>query len=96
MPNGKPMEIEIDKEKGMGVYSNFVMITHSPSEFVLDFARIMPGLPKAKVVARVIMAPQHVKMFLKALEDNIRKYEEHFGEIKIQQAGDDKKIGFHG
>ncbi len=93
MPNGKPFEIEIDKEKGLGVYSNLVMITHSPSEFVLDFARIMPGLPKAKVVSRVIMAPQHAKMFLKALEDNIKKYEERFGEIKIDHT-DEKKIGF--
>ncbi|RKZ01766.1 MAG: DUF3467 domain-containing protein [Candidatus Hydrothermota bacterium] len=93
MPNGKPLEVEVEKDKGIGTYSNFVMIYHTASEFVLDFARVMPGLSKAKVMSRIIMTPQHAKMLLKALEDNLKKYESRFGEIKIQGA-DTKKIGF--
>ena len=66
-----------------GVYSNLAVITHSPAEFIIDFARMMPGVDKAKVHARVIMTPQHAKLLLKALEDNIKKFEEKFGEIKF-------------
>jgi len=93
MQQQQQIQIDIDEEKGKGEYSNLVLITHSPSEIILDFARMMPGLPKAKVVSRVIMTPQHAKLFLKALEDNIRKYEERFGEIKIHGM-EQKRMGF--
>jgi hypothetical protein len=65
-----------------GVYSNLAMIAHSNSEFVIDFIRLMPGVPKAKVKARVIITPEHAKRLLVALKDNIRKYEDTFGAIK--------------
>jgi len=79
----KPLEIELDENVAQGVYSNMVMISYSPSEFVLDFAKILPGLPKAKVQARVLMTPQHAKLLLKALEENIKQYESKFGEVKL-------------
>lgn len=88
-----PFKIDIDEAKGEGIYSNMVMITHSPSEFILDFARVMPGLPRAKVHARIIMTPQHAKLLLKALEDNIKKYENRFGEIKLHGM-EEKRVGF--
>ncbi len=93
MQQQQQIQIDIDEEKGKGEYSNLVLITHSPSEIILDFARMMPGLPKAKVVSRIIMTPQHAKLFLKALQDNIRKYEERFGEIKIHGI-EQKRMGF--
>ncbi len=88
-----PLQIEVGEKEGEGIYSNFVMIIHSPSEFILDFARIMPGIPKAKVQARIIMTPSHAKMLLKALKDNIEKFEAKFGEIKVHEQ-EIKKIGF--
>lgn len=79
------INIELDEKVGSGEYSNFVVVTHSPAEFVMDFTRILPGLPKAKVNSRIIMAPPHVKSFMMALNDNIRKYEKKYGEIKVHQ-----------
>lgn len=75
------LNVEISEEVAEGVYSNLVMIAHSNSEFVLDFTRIMPGLPKAKVKARIIITPEHAKRLLAALQDNIEKYEAAFGNI---------------
>lgn len=77
------INIELDEKSGEGIYSNLAIITHSPAEFVIDFTRVLPGLPKAKVHARIIMTPQHAKMLMGALKDNIEKYERKFGEIKI-------------
>ncbi|MBC8403051.1 MAG: DUF3467 domain-containing protein [Candidatus Marinimicrobia bacterium] len=74
--------IELDQEISSGEYANFVVVTHSPAEFVMDFTRILPGVAKAKVHSRIIMAPPHVKAYLMALQDNIRKFEEKYGEIK--------------
>jgi len=91
----KQINIELGPEEAEGTYSNLVLITHSPAEFVLDFTRVLPGKPKAKVYSRVIMAPQHAKSLMRALEDNIKKYETQFGEIKIHGNGDKgKNIGF--
>jgi len=87
-------QLEIDEAKAQGVYANLVMITHSPSEIILDFARIMPGLPKAKIQSRIIMTPQHAKLLLKALEDNIKKYEARFGEIKLHGL-EERRVGFN-
>nr|WP_166920190.1 DUF3467 domain-containing protein [Thermonema lapsum] len=78
------IDVEISEEIAQGIYSNLAMIAHSPSEFVLDFLQMLPGMPKAKVKTRVIMTPEHVKRFLLALENNIRKYEANFGEIKLE------------
>ncbi|HHH80587.1 MAG TPA: DUF3467 domain-containing protein [candidate division Zixibacteria bacterium] len=98
MPNGGPipgkLQIEIPENVSEGTYSNLVIIAHSPSEFVLDFVRAVPGVPKAKVQARIIMTPINVKNLMKALEDNIKKYESKFGEIKVAGEKSDKTIGF--
>ncbi|PIO47634.1 MAG: hypothetical protein CMR00_09285 [[Chlorobium] sp. 445] len=77
------LNIEIDEKMAEGTYSNFVLINHSPAEFVIDFTRVLPGIAKAKVSARIVMTPQHAKSFLLALQDNIQKYESAFGTIKI-------------
>jgi len=80
------INIELGEKEAEGIYSNLAIITHSPAEFVIDFTRVLPGIPKAKVHARIVMTPQHARMFLGAMQDNIEKYESKFGEIKI--AGD--------
>ncbi|NCS89812.1 MAG: hypothetical protein AUK34_00865 [Ignavibacteria bacterium CG2_30_36_16] len=82
-PQPQQINIELNEKEAEGIYSNLAIITHSPAEFIIDFTRIVPGLPKAKVHARIITTPQHAKMLLKALKDNIEKYEARFGEIKI-------------
>ena len=91
----KQINIELGEAEAEGIYSNLVLITHSPAEFVMDFTRVLPGKPKAKVYSRIIMAPQHAKSLLRALEENIKKYEKEFGEVKIYgMSGKDKNIGF--
>ncbi len=86
MEDNKPKEgqlnIELSEEVAEGIYSNLAIITHSPTEFVTDFVQIMPGAPKAKVRSRVILAPQHAKRLMKALADNVQKYEQQHGPIK--------------
>ena len=77
----KQMNIELSEETSLGVYSNLAVITHSPSGVVCDFIQVMPGMPKGKVRSRVIMNPQNAKRFLKALQDNMKKYEDNFGTI---------------
>lgn len=76
------ISIELSEEIAEGEYANLVMIAHSNSEFVLDFIRLMPGVQKAKVKSRIIITPEHAKRMLLALQDNVTKYEENFGEIK--------------
>jgi hypothetical protein len=76
------INIEISDEVGEGIYSNLAIITHSPSEFIIDFVKMMPGVPKAKVKSRIILTPQHAKRLLKALRENVAKYESMHGEIK--------------
>uniref|UniRef100_A0A7C4X9T1 DUF3467 domain-containing protein n=1 Tax=candidate division WOR-3 bacterium TaxID=2052148 RepID=A0A7C4X9T1_UNCW3 len=90
---GQPINVEIAPEHSEGVYSNFVLIAHSPSEFILDFARMLPGLQKAKVFSRIIMTPQNAYLLKDALEENLKKYEERFGKIKIF-GREEKEIGF--
>jgi hypothetical protein len=80
--NPNQINIELTDEVAEGIYSNLAMIAHSNSEFVVDFIRMMPGVPKAKVKARIVITPEHAKRLLFALQDNIRKYEETFGVIK--------------
>ena len=83
------IQIELKPEVAKGVYANLALITHSSSDFVLDFASILPGLPKPEINSRVIMAPEHAKRLLQALQENVYKYEQQFGEIVIpeQQSG---------
>lgn len=81
MQEGK-LNIELTEEVADGVYSNLVIISHSNTEFVLDFVKVMPGMPKAKVKSRVLMTPQHIKRLKKALEENIAKFESQHGDIK--------------
>ncbi|WP_214071519.1 DUF3467 domain-containing protein [Mucilaginibacter sp. dw_454] len=80
--NANQLNIELSEEVAEGIYSNLAIITHSNQEFVLDFVRIMPGTPKAKVKSRIIITPEHAKRLLIALEDNIEKYEAINGRIK--------------
>jgi len=87
------INIELPEEAGQGIYSNFVIVSHSPSEFVVDFTRILPGLKKAKVYSRIVLAPAHAKLLMRTLKDNIEKYEGRFGEIKVEQI-ENKEIGF--
>lgn len=93
-PKAKQLQIELDEKVGAGEYSNLAIVTHSPAEFVLDFTQVMPGMPKARVRARLIMAPLHVKAFAMALNDNIQKYEARFGEINVTQDEWAKEFGF--
>jgi hypothetical protein len=76
------INIELSEEIAEGIYSNLAMIAHSNSEFVIDFIRLMPGVPKAKVKSRIVITPEHAKRLLFALKENIEKYEASFGPIK--------------
>ncbi len=77
------LNIELSEEVAEGIYSNLAVITHSNSEFVLDFIRVMPGIPKARVKSRIVLTPEHAKRFMVALEENIEKFEAQHGRIKI-------------
>ena len=76
-------QIELPADVAQGDYANFAIITHSSSDFVLDFARVLPGVPKAQVKSRVILTPEHAKRLLMALQENIVRYEREFGSIKL-------------
>lgn len=93
-PQPQQINIELGEKEAEGIYSNFVLISHSPAEFVMDFTRMVPGVPKAKVYARIIMTPQHAKALLKALTDNIEKFEKEFGDIKVLGGDPAKQFGF--
>ena len=75
------LNIELPEEIAEGVYSNLAIISHSHSEFVVDFVRLMPNVPKAKVKSRIILTPQHAKRLMRALVDNLKKYEAQFGPV---------------
>lgn len=81
------INIELSEETAQGVYSNLAIITHSTSEFVIDFVRIMPGMPKAPVKSRVILTPEHAKRLMMALQENVMKYEAQHGPIKNPDGG---------
>jgi hypothetical protein len=93
---GPPTQInvELGEKEAEGIYSNFVVIGHSLSEFVLDFARVLPGTPKSKIFARIVMTPPNVRALLAALEENVRKYEAQFGKIPTMNPEASKGIGF--
>jgi hypothetical protein len=81
-PKKGQINIELDEDIAQGTYSNLAIINHSVSEFVVDFVSIMPGTPKSKVKSRIILTPQHAKRLLKALGENINRFEKAHGEIK--------------
>ena len=85
----KPQQITIDlpEEIAEGTYANLAIIAHSQAEFVIDFVRTMPNVPKAKVKSRIILTPSHAKRLLHALNDNIKKYEAQYGKIDTGQGG---------
>ncbi|HDR00259.1 MAG TPA: DUF3467 domain-containing protein [candidate division WOR-3 bacterium] len=94
-PPGQQVQVEIGEKESEGIYSNFVLIAHSPSEFIIDFARMLPGLSKAKVFARIVMTPQHARMLNNALKDNLDKFETRFGKINLQGREDStRSLGF--
>lgn len=90
------IDIELGEKEAEGIYSNLALITHSAAEFVIDFTRVLPGVPKTRIYARVIMTPQHAKGLLHALQENIKRYEKQYGEIKVHgnALGGQKEIGF--
>ena len=77
--NNGQLQIELKEEVAQGTYANLAIITHSSSEFIMDFIRVMPGMPKAGVQSRIVLAPEHAKRLLRALEENVGKYERAFG-----------------
>ena len=90
------LNIELPEEVSAGIYSNLAVITHSPTEFVTDFIQIMPGMPKAKVRSRVIMTPQHAKRLLKALAENVKRYESKHGGISEISGPEAMPMAFSG
>ncbi len=80
--NQNQIDIELSEEIAEGIYSNLAIITHSQSEFVIDFIKMMPGVPKAKVKSRIVLTPQHAKRLVKALNDNVQRFEQVHGKIK--------------
>lgn len=90
------INIELSEEIAEGVYANLAMIAHSSSEFVIDFIRLMPGVPKAKVKSRIVITPEHAKRLLKALEDNINKFEKTHGDIKSVEESPKFPMNFGG
>lgn len=76
------INIELTEEAAQGTYANLAVITHSPAEFVIDFIRVMPGVPKAKVKSRIVVTPQHAKRLMRALAENVKKFEAQHGPIK--------------
>ncbi len=94
--NPNQINIELSEDIAEGVYSNLAMIAHSNSEFVIDFIRLMPGVPKAKVKSRIVITPEHAKRLLYALKENIEKYEEIFGAIKKTEEAPRFPINFGG
>ena len=81
--NNGQLQIELKEEVAQGTYANLAIITHSSSEFIMDFIRVMPGMPKAGVQSRIVLAPEHAKRLLRALEENVGKYERAFGPISM-------------
>lgn len=85
--NQNQINIELSEEVAEGVYSNLAIISHSHSEFIVDFIRLVPNVPKAKVKSRIILTPQHAKRLMKALQDNVKRYETQYGVIEDPEAG---------
>jgi hypothetical protein len=85
-PQEQQLNIELSEEVADGIYANLAVITHSFAEFVIDYVNVMPNMPKAKVKSRIVMTPQHAKRLMKALIDNVKRFESQYGTIKDQEA----------
>ena len=85
--NNNQLQIELKDEVAQGTYANLAIITHSSSEFIVDFVRVMPGLPKAGVQSRIVLTPEHAKRLMFALQENVMKYERNFGPIRMPENG---------
>lgn len=94
--NPNQLNIELSEEVADGIYSNLAIITHSNAEFVIDFIRVMPGVPKAKVKSRVLLTPQHAKRLLRAMADNVKKFESLHGKIEETEAVQGIPMNFGG
>ncbi|KIO76664.1 hypothetical protein TH53_13365 [Pedobacter lusitanus] len=94
--NDNQINIELSEEVAEGIFSNLAIITHSNTEFVLDFIRVMPGVPKAKVKSRIILTPEHAKRLMIAMQDNIEKFESINGRIKTQEEPSGFPMNFGG
>ena len=98
--NQNELSIELTEEVAEGTYANLAIITHSTSEFVVDFIRVMPGIPKAKVKSRIVLTPEHAKRLMGALQENVTRFEALHGKIKLEQAdnaeiqGGDPSVAF--
>lgn len=88
------INIELGDKEAEGTYSNLAIISHSPAEFIFDFTKVFPGIPKAKVSARIIMTPQHAKLLQRALKENIEKFENQYGEISVINQLTEGSFGF--
>ena len=89
------LKVELGEQEAEGIYSNLVLLTHSPSEFILDFARMLPGAPKAKVYARIVMTPQNAKSLSAVLQKNLENYETKHGKIPApNEFSPPREIGF--
>ncbi|HJD95949.1 MAG TPA: DUF3467 domain-containing protein [Bacteroides togonis] len=86
--NNGQIQIELKEDVAQGTYANLAIITHSSSEFILDFIKMLPGMPKASVQSRIVLVPEHAKRLLRALEENIEKYERAFGPIRMKDEMD--------
>ena len=86
-PQANQIDIELTEDVADGIYSNLAIISHSNAEFIIDFVRMMPGVPKAKVKSRIILSPAHAKRLLMALRENVQKFENHFGEVDGEACG---------
>lgn len=82
--NRNEIDIELPSDRAQGTYSNLAIISHSTSEFFIDFIRMVPGVPKAQVKSRIILTPEHAKRLMLTLQENIERYETAFGEIKLR------------
>jgi hypothetical protein len=94
--NENKINIELPENVADGIYSNLAVISHSNSEFIIDFIRILPGVPNAKVKSRILLTPQHVKRLFKALQDNIGKFESQYGKIIYDEGFEGVPINFGG
>ena len=87
-PMAQQLQVELDAKEAEGTYSNLAIITHSPAEFIIDFTRVTPGVPRARVLSRIIMTPQHFKLLLNAMKENINRFEQQYGEIRTERPGE--------
>ncbi len=94
--HGNEINVELPEDIADGIYSNLAIITHSHSEFIIDFIKIMPGVNRAKVKSRIILTPQHAKRLLRALQDNIQKFENQFGQIRTDDGYEGIPLNFGG